>query len=143
MRLRTHTIVNQLFLIQSRSKGRRPESIALKLLTIFVKCPNIYPVPTQNVNLTPELDDFVRAQVETGQFNSASEVHRAALSAMARAEEERKVRLERLRNELRIGLDDLEAGRYRAIASEEEHMQFFAGLREKAAAFDFLSSRGG
>ncbi len=81
-------------------------------------------MPTQNVNLTPELNDFVRAQVESGQFNSASEVHRAALSAMSRAEEERKVRLERLRNELRIGLDDLEAGRYRAIASEEEHMHF-------------------
>lgn len=62
-------------------------------------------MPTQNVNLTPELDRFVKKAVESGAFNNASEVHRAALSAMAREEEERELRLLRLRQEIQLGLD--------------------------------------
>lgn len=61
--------------------------------------------PTQNVNLTPELDRFVKEAVESGQFNNASEVHRAALSAMAEEKEERALRLARLRQEIQVGLD--------------------------------------
>jgi antitoxin ParD1/3/4 len=62
-------------------------------------------VPTQNVNLTPQLDRFVNRLVKRGEFNNASEVHRAALSAMAREREERALRLARLRHEIQIGLD--------------------------------------
>ena len=62
-------------------------------------------MPTQNVNLTPELDRFVKKAVKSGAFNNASEVHRAALLAMAREEEERDLRLRRLRKEIQLGLD--------------------------------------
>ncbi|MBE7498778.1 MAG: type II toxin-antitoxin system ParD family antitoxin [Verrucomicrobiales bacterium] len=62
-------------------------------------------MPTQNVNLTPELDRFVKQAVETGAFKSASEVHRAALSAMSRQQEERALRLARLRQEIQAGLN--------------------------------------
>jgi antitoxin ParD1/3/4 len=62
-------------------------------------------MPTQNVNLTPELDRFVKEAVANGAFNNASEVHRAALSAMAQAQEERALRLARLRQEIQTGLD--------------------------------------
>ena len=89
-------------------------------------------MPTQNVNLTPELDSFVKRQVEGGFFNNASEVHRAALAAMAREEEERQARLERLRNEIGVGLEDLEAGRYRSISSEGEHQAFLTEIKTKA-----------
>lgn len=74
-------------------------------------------MPTQNVNLTPVLDAFVKAQVSLGHFNNASEVHRAALAAMARQEEERQLRLEQLRREIQRGIDDVEAGRSAKIAS--------------------------
>ena len=60
---------------------------------------------TQNVNLTPELDRFVRQVVESGEFNNASEVHRAALAALAREREERELRVARLRQEIQTGLD--------------------------------------
>ena len=36
-------------------------------------------MPTRNVNLTDELDRFVRAKVESGRYENASEVVRAAL----------------------------------------------------------------
>jgi antitoxin ParD1/3/4 len=62
-------------------------------------------VPTQNVNLTPELDSFVKRAVKSGEFNNASEVHRAALAAMIREREERTLRLARLRQEIQAGLD--------------------------------------
>jgi antitoxin ParD1/3/4 len=62
-------------------------------------------MPTQNVNLTPQLDRFVKEVVESGQFNNASEVHRAALAAMAKEREERELRLVRLRQEIQLGLD--------------------------------------
>ncbi len=62
-------------------------------------------MPTQNVNLTPALDRFVKRAVKSGAFNNASEVHRAALTALAREEEERELRLARLRQEIQAGLD--------------------------------------
>ncbi|MBL8000176.1 MAG: type II toxin-antitoxin system ParD family antitoxin [Candidatus Kapabacteria bacterium] len=62
-------------------------------------------MPTQNVNLTRELDRFVKKAVKSGAFNNASEVHRAALAAMAKEEEERDLRLQRLKAEIQLGLD--------------------------------------
>ena len=38
-------------------------------------------------------------------YNNASEVHRAALAALAREDEERELRLARLRQEIQAGLD--------------------------------------
>ena len=74
-------------------------------------------MPTQNVNLTATLDTFVKTQVSLGHFNNASEVHRSALAAMARQEEERQLRLEQLRREIQLGIDDVEAGLTANIAS--------------------------
>ncbi len=68
-------------------------------------------MPTQNVNLTTELEGFVKDQVASGYFNNASEVHRAALAAMARQEDERKLHLARLRQEVQLGLDEADAGK--------------------------------
>ena len=76
-------------------------------------------MPTQNVNLTDKLDHFVKAQVESGLFNNASEVHRAALAQMARQEEERRLRLEKLRQDIALGDADIEAGRTQEYESAE------------------------
>jgi antitoxin ParD1/3/4 len=67
-------------------------------------------MPTQNVNLTLVLEASVKSQVASVHFNNASEVHRAALAAMARQEEERQLRLDHLRREIQIGIDDVEGG---------------------------------
>lgn len=74
-------------------------------------------MPTQNVNLTPALETFVKTQVSLGYFNNASEVHRSALAEMARREEERALRLEQLRREIQLGIEDAEAGRSEKIDS--------------------------
>lgn len=82
-------------------------------------------MPTSNVNLTTELEQFVKTQVSSGQFNNASEVHRAALASMARQKEERALYLERLRNEVDVGLNDIEAGRaieFESHAAMDAHL---------------------
>jgi antitoxin ParD1/3/4 len=43
-------------------------------------------MPTRNVNLTKELDRFVLAKVESGRYENASEVVRAALRTLEREE---------------------------------------------------------
>ena len=43
-------------------------------------------MPTRNVNLTDELDGFVRTQVQSGRYENASEVVRAALRSLDREE---------------------------------------------------------
>ena len=58
-----------------------------------------------NVNLTPELEELVRGKVASGRYNSASEVVREALRLMEHQDEARAVRLERLRADIREGLD--------------------------------------
>ena len=89
-------------------------------------------MPTSNVNLTPELVSFVQEQVETGHFNNNSEVHRAALAAMKKVEEERQARLDRLRAEIQVGLDDIEAGRSVEIKGEEELHEMMSEIGNQA-----------
>jgi antitoxin ParD1/3/4 len=54
-------------------------------------------MPTRNVNLTPELDRFVLARVESGRYENASEVVRAALRSMEREEQIYEEKLAALR----------------------------------------------
>jgi antitoxin ParD1/3/4 len=54
-------------------------------------------MPTRNVNLTQELDRFVLARVESGRFENASEVVRAALRTLEREERLYEAKLEALR----------------------------------------------
>jgi antitoxin ParD1/3/4 len=88
-------------------------------------------MPTQNVNLTATLDDFVKKQVSLGNYNNASEVHRAALVALARSEEERQLRMEQLRQEIQLGLQEVETGRAENIGSTEELSSMLDGCLER------------
>jgi antitoxin ParD1/3/4 len=60
-------------------------------------------MPTRNVNLTEELDHFVRAKVESGRYENASEVIRAALRKLEREEQEYEVKLTALRTAIDEG----------------------------------------
>ncbi|MGA3080500.1 MAG: type II toxin-antitoxin system ParD family antitoxin [Terracidiphilus sp.] len=54
-------------------------------------------MPTRNVNLTQELDCFVLSRVESGRFENASEVVRAALRTLERDEKVFEAKLAALR----------------------------------------------
>ena len=63
-----------------------------------------------NVSLTPTLEELVQRKVGTGLYNSASEVIREALRLLEERDEMRKIRLGTLRQEISVGLDQLERG---------------------------------
>ncbi len=58
-----------------------------------------------NVNLTPQLEEMVRAKVSSGMYTSASEVVREALRLMEEQDRLRQLKLEELRREIRKGLE--------------------------------------
>jgi antitoxin ParD1/3/4 len=57
-----------------------------------------------NVNLTPQLEELVRAKVASGMYTSASEVVREALRLMDEQDRLRAVKLDQLREDVRQGL---------------------------------------
>jgi antitoxin ParD1/3/4 len=60
-------------------------------------------MPTRNVNLTDELDRFVLAKIESGRYENASEVVRAALRTLEREEQQFEARLAALQAEIDKG----------------------------------------
>lgn len=63
-----------------------------------------------NVNLTPELEQLVQSKVQSGRYNSASEVVREALRLMEQKDELRAVQLRTLRSRIDQGLRQMEQG---------------------------------
>lgn len=63
-----------------------------------------------NVSLTPQLEDLVRRKVESGRYNSASEVIRDALRLLEEEDKVRELRLEALREKIQRGVDQLDQG---------------------------------
>jgi antitoxin ParD1/3/4 len=62
-----------------------------------------------NISLTPHLEDLVKSKVDSGLYNSASEVMREALRLLEERDQLRNVRLEELRREIQKGLDSGDA----------------------------------
>ncbi len=60
-------------------------------------------MPTRNVNLTEELDRFVSTHIESGRYESASEVIRAALRTLEREEQHHEAKLIALRKAIDDG----------------------------------------
>jgi antitoxin ParD1/3/4 len=63
-----------------------------------------------NVSLTPELERFVQDKVRSGRYLSASEVVREALRLLDEQDRLRAFRLEELRREIAVGLEQAERG---------------------------------
>lgn len=64
-----------------------------------------------SVSLGKHFTEFIREQVESGRYNTASDVIRASLRLM----EEREQKLEWLRAEIAKAVEDFEQGRYREM----------------------------
>ena len=71
-----------------------------------------------NVSLTSELEKFVQGKVESGLYGSASEVIRAALRLLAERDEDREAKLQRLRADVQVGVDELAQGKGRPFDIE-------------------------
>jgi len=65
-----------------------------------------------NVSLTPELEKFVSIKVESGRYNSASEVVREALRLLEEHDQARAAQLAEFNQELGRRLDSLDRGEH-------------------------------
>jgi len=89
-----------------------------------------------HVNLTPQLEELVRAKVDSGMYNNASEVIREALRVL---DEHERARFEALRAAIAVGYAQAERGEVRPLAPEllaemdrNVARKFAAGQRPKA-----------
>lgn len=72
-----------------------------------------------HISLTPELESRVKAKVKTGLYNNASEVIREALRFMETHEDWiHEIKLTRLREQLKVGVDQLDRGEGIAVESK-------------------------
>lgn len=74
-----------------------------------------------NVHLTPELEKLVQKKVETGSYNSASEVVREALRLMQERDDLLLLRKEEIRKQIADGYASLRRGE--VIEGEEAFRQ--------------------
>lgn len=80
------------------------------------------------VELNPAFEKIVREKVESGLYHDADEVVRDALRLLDRQDRIDEEKLEALRAAIQLGIDDVEAGRYIEISSDEELDALFQSL---------------
>jgi len=72
-------------------------------------------MPTRNISLTPEQDDFVEKVVKSGEYQNASEAVRDALRALQQRRREDALKLKALRAQVKAGADALARGDFAEI----------------------------
>lgn len=70
-----------------------------------------------NVSLTPELDRFVAEKVQSGSYSSFSEVIREGLRLLKQQDDLRLLRLEQLKREIAVGIEQLDNGEGKTFES--------------------------
>ena len=87
-----------------------------------------------NVSLTPELDNFVAGKVESGRYNSASEVVREALRLLEEHDRARSAQLAAFNQELGARLASLDRGEYVDPENASERLEQKSRERRKLSA---------
>lgn len=86
-----------------------------------------------NVSLTPELEKIVQDLVASGQFGNQSEVVRAALRLLHREEQAHQAKLEELRGEINIGLEQVLRGEGKSLTAAQMKANGRAALAARQA----------
>lgn len=88
-------------------------------------------MPTRNVVLTDHQAALVDRLVQTGRYQNASEVLRDGLRMVENQEAEDRARLKALRAATRVGLEDMEAGRFRTFDKPEALGTYLADIAKR------------
>ena len=89
-------------------------------------------MPTRNVVLTDRQTKIVQRLVSSGRYQNASEVLRDGLRLVERREAKDNARLKGLREAARIGIADIEAGRFRTFEAGRAVRRHLAAVAEDA-----------
>ena len=77
---------------------------AIDLILEFIQFSRFHFMP-MNISLTPHLEEMIREKIASGSYNSASEVVREALRLLEQEDQLRSLKMQKLRQDLREGLD--------------------------------------
>jgi antitoxin ParD1/3/4 len=91
-------------------------------------------MPTRNVVLTEHQAELVERLVREGRYQNASEVMREGLRLVEDKEEDARARVKALREAARIGITDIENGRYRTFESAADLGRHLGTVRDRALA---------
>ncbi len=89
-------------------------------------------MPTRNVVLTSAQAELVESLVASGRYQNASEVLREGLRLIEEREREATARLEALREAARLGVADIEAGKFQAFDSAERLVRHVEAVARRA-----------
>ena len=89
-------------------------------------------MPTRNVVLTDHQAQLVKSLVSTGRYQNASEVLREGLRLIEGREAQDNARLHALREAARIGMADIDAGRFRSFESPAALSRHLTAIADKA-----------
>ena len=89
-------------------------------------------MPTMNVSLTTELAKFVEAEVQEGEYSSASEVVRDGLRLLLRDKAIRAEKLAILRQAIEVGVEDVRAGKVSSRTAVDIARDLQAARRRRA-----------
>lgn len=87
-----------------------------------------------NVSLTPELEEFVQTKVQSGRYNSASEVVREALRLLEDMEKVRVAQVAEFDDELSRRLSSLDRGESGDPSAVRDRLQRKSAVRRKRPA---------
>jgi len=91
-------------------------------------------MPTKNVVVTERQAKLINRLVSSGRYQNASEVLREGLRFVEKQERIDKAKLKALREAVQVGIDDIEAGRYRTFTSDKELREYLHSLTEGVIA---------
>jgi antitoxin ParD1/3/4 len=82
-------------------------------------------MPTRNISLTPEQDEFIEKVVRAGEYQNASKAIRDALRALQQRRREDELKLKALRTHIKAGIDALKRGEFVEIndADLEDYLE--------------------
>jgi len=89
-------------------------------------------MPTRNVVLTDHQAHLVEKLVSTGRYQNASEVLREGLRLIEDRKAQDSARLHALREAARVGMSDIDAGRFRSFESPAALNRHWTALADKA-----------
>ncbi len=92
------------------------------------------------ITLTPELEDLLNEEMQTGDYFSPSDVLRESLLLLREMKKPKQVRLENLRREVQKGIDDIRQGNYKTYDSADEMMEEI--ISEARAEFEAKKKNG-
>ena len=86
-----------------------------------------------SIVLPPDLVSFVQSQVQSGQFDTEAEVIREALYLLQKSSVGRKERLDQIRAQIQVGLDELDRDEGQPWNKEEVWSEVRRRLDERQA----------